>query len=555
MRHLLGILVVLAVLGAVVPGCGGGRERAYDGRLAAADSLLRDEPDSALAIITALPTDSLATEHDRAYRDLLLTQARYRAYVTATSDSDINRAVAYFAACRPIDREKLTRAYIYKGAVEEEMGNVDSAMIYYITAESTADEMDYKNLGQINTRIGSLFRTHYADKLTCYKRYNKALGYYRLTNNKRLQYNCLYNMAGCLGVAGVKQAVNHIEKARRIALELNDSAKIYDCLELLCRLQSRQDSTRSDAMRTARICLRDYKTYVNSDLMLDLADIYIKNNQIDSAKYYISFVNEYFDSAKSDQLKVTKFAILSDIAAKEGDVYKSKYYSDISNYIADSIDNNKQKYQIQQIENQNTQSQNQESKKKIINLQYWVVILVALLFLLLALWPGIYFLKLIRLRSAIKEIEKMRIEMVDKHVELTDKIGEKNSVIDLFVRNMVSFMQTAIESAEHDSPSVMRKKVKNCIISVETDVFWDELRTYLDNHYNNVITKIAQNPKITSQDLKFIELSCCGFNYVEIAIALEYSPNYISNKRKSIAKKMGIKLPLQDYLDRLMTNR
>ena len=87
---------------------------------------------------------------------------------------------------------------------------------------------------------------------------------------------------------------------------------------------------------------------------------------------------------------------------------------------------------------------------------------------------------------------------------------------------------------------------------METDTFWNELRTYLDHHYDNIITKIAVNPKITSQDLKFIELACSGFNYIEIAIALDYSPNYISNKRKLIAKKMGIKIPLQDHLNNLM---
>ncbi|MBR5725100.1 MAG: hypothetical protein IKX56_00010, partial [Muribaculaceae bacterium] len=70
------ILGLLIVLGAVVPGCGGAQR--YDGRLTAADSLLRSEPDSALAMIEAMSRDSLPDEGDRAYRDLLLTQARYR---------------------------------------------------------------------------------------------------------------------------------------------------------------------------------------------------------------------------------------------------------------------------------------------------------------------------------------------------------------------------------------------------------------------------------------------------------------------------------------------
>ena len=131
MRHLLSVISAVVVLAAVVAGCGDAHR--YDARLAAADSLMRTDPDSALAIVGAVDRDSLADEGDRAYRDLLLTQARYRCYVTATSDSDINRALAYYRS-HSGEREKLTRAYIYKGAVMEELGHPDSAMHYYKTA-------------------------------------------------------------------------------------------------------------------------------------------------------------------------------------------------------------------------------------------------------------------------------------------------------------------------------------------------------------------------------------------------------------------------------------
>ena len=58
------------VLVAVVTGCGGMHR--YDARLAAADSLMHDVPDSALALVQAVDPASLTREGDRAYRDLLL---------------------------------------------------------------------------------------------------------------------------------------------------------------------------------------------------------------------------------------------------------------------------------------------------------------------------------------------------------------------------------------------------------------------------------------------------------------------------------------------------
>ena len=68
----------------------------YDQRLVQADSLMQPDPDSALAIVEAVNRDSLADEGDRAYRDLLLTQARYRCHITTINDSDINRALNHY---------------------------------------------------------------------------------------------------------------------------------------------------------------------------------------------------------------------------------------------------------------------------------------------------------------------------------------------------------------------------------------------------------------------------------------------------------------------------
>ena len=93
MKHLLTVILSILALGATVSGCGGSHR--YDSRLTAADSLMRSNSDSALAIVEGIARDSLTREGDRAYRDLLHTQARYRCYVTATSDSDINRALAW----------------------------------------------------------------------------------------------------------------------------------------------------------------------------------------------------------------------------------------------------------------------------------------------------------------------------------------------------------------------------------------------------------------------------------------------------------------------------
>ena len=56
-RWPLVIVLTLLVLGMVIPSCGGSHR--YDSRLARADSLMNDVPDSALAIVKGVTLDSL----------------------------------------------------------------------------------------------------------------------------------------------------------------------------------------------------------------------------------------------------------------------------------------------------------------------------------------------------------------------------------------------------------------------------------------------------------------------------------------------------------------
>ena len=537
------ILALIVVLVAVVTGCGAHR---YDGRLVAADSLMRNDPDSALALLEALPTASLTTEGDRAYHGLLISQARYKAYVVATSDSDINRALSYYRA-HSGEREKLTRAYIYKGAVMEELGHPDSAMYYYKSAEATADEKDYVNLGQIKTRIADLYRLQYADIQICYDKYKEALFYHKLTNNKHLQIDCLFSMAGCSGITGLDNSIDLLYQASNLAKQENDSLYFYMCQELLCRQLAMKDSSMLEAKVIAMRCLDDYSSFINNDLLLDLADIYANENANDSSLYYLRLVNEKASDGHLRQILVRKYKTLSIIAMNFGDSLRSHIYLDSCNQLMSSIETNKQKYRIQNIENIHNKQIKETNRQTIRSMKWLVWGLIGSLFLLAIAFGFYFYHKHHYIKSIIKELNESTD--VNSHEHMLQQISTKESIIYQFVQNLTLFMQTSIDASEKDSPSVIRRRINELIGQVTTNEFWNALQNYVDCQYNNIITKIAQNPKITEVDLRFIGLCCLGFNYIEMAITLGVSPNYISTKRKALAKKLGIKIPLQEYLE------
>ena len=547
MNRLVAVIVLAFVLMALVTGCGGMRR--YDARLVAADSLMHDVPDSALALILAVNPASLTREGDRAYRDLLLTQARYRCYITATSDTDINRALDYYLRHKG-EREKLTRAYIYKGAVMEELGHPDSAMLYYKHAEATAAPNDYFNLGQINTRIGSLYRLYYADKQTCFDKYQKALQCYRQTEDKHLQMDCLFYMGGCLGVTGTGNSELYLSQAIQLAEDLNDSSYYFKCQEMRCRQLAQKDSTLHQAKQIALHCLRDYPKYINNDLLLDLASIYAKECNKDSAKFFLEHINEALGLDHIGQIQTRKYLILSKIANLEGKELISSYYDKLAHQVADSISNNQQKYHIQQIENTKNVISIESNEHTIDGLKWLVNSLIVTSIAIIIAFLVYHYRKERYIKSIMEELQHTH---VDNHEDMLEQIDAKDVVLQQFVKNMVAFMQTSINASEYDSPAVIRQRIKQEIGLIAADEeFWNALRLYLDKNYNNVITKIAETPTIKKKDLKFIELCCCGFNYVEISITMGYDPRYISQKRQEIAKKLKIDIPLMDHLKRIM---
>ena len=541
----------MAVAVVVVTGCGGTHR--YDGRLVAADSLMQPAPDSALAALTAI--DTLAGESDRAYRDLLVTQARYKCYadITASDDNAITRAMGYYRA-HSSECEKLTRAFLYKGAVMEELGHVDSAMFYYKTAEATAAPKDYPNLGQINTRIARLFRDYYADPQICYDKYEQALTCYKRIGNKRLQFNCLVNMGGCSGITRIGNPEKLLAQATQLAIELNDSSKIYKSQELLCRQLAFEGGSIVRAKQVALHCLNNFRSYVNNDLLLDLADIYAYSHCPDSARYFIELVDEHAKVSNSEQIKARKYLILSKITRLEGDSVLSAHYNMLSYQISDSALNNEQKYRIQQIENDQNLTQVEQRRQTIHRQQNWIMGIILTAVIVLAAWGCFYYRKMRYINSIIQELRCADInrheELLEQVISCNNEVDSQNDAISQFIGKIVSFMQTTIDSSNHDSPTVIRKRVREEIGNVTAnEEFWKALRTHVNNTHDDLITRLAQNPKITEQDLRFIELSCCGFNYVEIAIIMGYRTNYISQKRKTIATKLHIKMPLQEYLD------
>ncbi len=548
MRFQAFLILIAAIF--VVTGCGG-RAR-YDGRLVQADSLMWSTPDSALAVLSAL--DTLRGAADSAYRDLLFTQARYKTYqpITARDDSTITRAMNWYRR-HDGEREKLTRATLYKGAVMEELDHIDSAMIYYKTAEAAAAPGDYTNLGQINTRIADLFRLNDCSEQICFDKYKTAFKYHQLTGNKMMQLMNLCRMYMMNAIVKRYDKDKLFEQALSLANELgNDEMKFY-ILELKCRSLMKVDSSLPEAKQIAQYCMKEGSEYIGNDLLLDFAYIYAKGYDTDSARRFISLVdvaaNEFVDQAR---VSARKNDILCMIAQLEGLESVSARHIAQSGRLSDSIMNNADRFGIEKIESGFNDSRRQEDLSKINDLN-WTLILLSLGAAAVIVAMAVTFvIRFIRVR---KQIKALRCANSHEHDRILSQLDDQSSITGRLLANMIILIKSLADNQSHVSATRVADQIKETIVDVANDDFWTELRTYLDKNYSGLMTDLEREYHLNEKEMKFIELVCCGFSAAEMAIILDYSPKYVFTKRKRIALKMGLSTTLQDYLNNLKSGR
>jgi tetratricopeptide (TPR) repeat protein len=179
---------------------------------------MNDHPDSAYAILQKASNQD--NKRDRAYYALLFSEAQYKVYIDAKSDSLINVAVDYFSDNK--DREKNTRAMIYKGAIMNILGKDEEAMKWYKRAESNAAKDDYYNLGYSKMRIGKLYQGQFALDSSAIVKYKEALHYFDKLNNVEYQLECMCEIGGLYRKLNDDSAYYYINK--------NPLAELTECI-------------------------------------------------------------------------------------------------------------------------------------------------------------------------------------------------------------------------------------------------------------------------------------------------------------------------------------
>ena len=566
MRKLMAMIVSILVLGALVPSCSDAHR--YDSRLSAADSLIHDHADSALKVLESLSLSDLSTDGDRAYRDLLLTQARYKAYIPASSDSDINRALDYYRA-HPKEKEKLTRANIYKGAVMEELGHPDSALFYFKTAETIADPDDYYNLGYSKMRIASLYKNQHSQDSAAIIRLKEAIYYFGALQDTNYLISCYGDLGAICGLTYPDSTEQYLVRAIQLAQQHKPSRQ-YTYISKLAGFYYFHKNDYLSAKELAMYVLRNGKDFCKESQFYTYAALaYAKLGRIDSAKLVFMMMPPPVDPVDS----MGRYDVMTEIALAEKSDTNDSFITEQSYEIATQILKSSKETELGKAEVEFNLIQ--ESKDNVIthkkNKHLMNSLIFVFLLLLLLLWI-VYRLQ-VSLANYRKEITSTKQELKSQLEMLKQQLNEKNSVnISQLVGYRMSALNELFQSirvktrdeskVKHIVPLTSLFKTMNErheILNLKlSDSFWERIKLSVDGEFNGIATFVEKNyPQLSDSDLKLFNLLCANISPQIIKWCMNYtSAVTVSNyKNRLIKKKIGIDAKFEEFIQMYMDNK
>lgn len=567
------------------------------------DSLLQqNKPEIAYESLSALNTENFS-KGDRAYYDLLLTEAQYKNYVPFASDSIINSVVNYYE--RNSDGNKYTRALILQGCVYEDLAKPEMAINCFNLAEEAAPKEALSDIAYAKLKMGDVYNlSPIGNSTIALNKFQEALSLYYKLNDKHYQMICQTEIGSIYrSIKGKEDSVEYyINKAIEIAKVEEDSFFIYSNMFLLAEFYSEVKHDDNKAKDFAVTALEFCPDPSFPESYYVLATSYARLHQIDSAEIVLK--NAPKKSTSLDSLHY--FQTLYEIErSKNNPQLALQNYLKVDT-ISDSILvaglNDKllaveKKYDKKEQELKNEQLSSRLNYS-MFGLSIIVLICVVLLLLILRYRQSIkqkeveYEMLSSDLRDSIAGLEQMqaRLKNYENKIENAQRVAlEKQQEIEetthdltrtaeecdklnqsilsmkskldasdemrkIIDRQIQAIHELVILSYEH--PGDKFRKYFNKFITVpskqiKADLsYWSSIKALTNDLYRNVLD-VAQEESgntLREDELNYLALFCCGYSRTAIMICLQYTNiRTVYNKRKQIAAKLGVK-SLEDYV-------
>ena len=538
-----------------------------DNQLVAVDSLLaQNHGEEALSILLVLDPTSF-NHNDKAYYDLLITQAHHAYHITAVEDNTINEAVKYYKTHN--DKEKYARALLYQGNVNKELGHLDKAIASLRQAEDAAGSDDLKNRAMAKMMMGELYQSQVIGAKTLgASKYREALSLFNTLGDKHHEIICLSELGGLYRINKEKQdsALHYINAA--IDLAKNENEPEFVVANLFSRAEYRAAcgdyrGAKDDAVEA--INWSD-EMRIHPRIHYTAASAYLHMGRLDSARYYLQHAPSMVTVADS----IMHYQLLAELARRDHQMDDAIGYLNKTHNLADSVAMSgmndrllevEKKYDTQQAALENALLSSR-LRGTLLGLTLLALVAGALAFLVwryrnrLKIQQTEYELQKADLDQSMTSLQQMQA-LLDERETSKNQSSELKAIVDSQIQVVHQLLQW---SYEYNETTFAKRFNKLMTMRGPDEVgasYWDNLQSLANELYGNVLVKAqeAAGGTLRDDEINLIALQCHGFSRTVIMICMRYrNLRTVSNKKIQIAHKLGV-ATLDEFLQPFLHKR
>ena len=511
-----------------------------------AGQLMETHLDSALCLLETIDTRRLTSEENAGYA-LLYTQALDKNHKVIQNDSLIRIAVDYYSDQR--NMLKLAEAKYYWGCYYMYKEQKEEAVKVFLDAEKIALPLEAHNLlGLISYRIAILRENQFSIKQAQESFSNSAYHFHKANNLKNESITLLRKGNIFRYTKQYDSCIYYLNKALWMAQTRNDTSLLALTHNYKGNVYIAQGYIQS-AKREALEALRLLKEKVSSDYYILLGDVYLQENKLDSAEYYIK---KCLGKIQKEESTPGVYARLQKIKEIKKEFAKALVYAKKVNVLIDSTHKEfkkksvlefEQKYYYEQLKGEAAVLKAKEAWLGVI-----IISLITLILIIIALYQYI-------VDRRKEELMKYRLRLKTFEHKLTAQkynlllLNERDQKLKEIVQRRIEITKKIIVATTlNGRQEVDYKRILTDLLALEK---WEEFCEGINILYNGFVEELKKNYSIlTDTDLKLCCLTCAGFTTKEIASFMQVMDCTINNRRYEIMKKIqdNRKLKFKDFI-------
>ena len=517
-------------------------------KLSAIDSLMWQQPDSALAVMLEFSASSEAdslSEFEGHYCQVLIAELLFKNDYAQSNRTEVLKAVDYFDS---IDNAFLAaRAHYSKGVGYYERDSLIEACTEYLNTlrimESHFGENELvgkkaRFMALTYNRLLDLFKSQLMPEPAIYCARQSLIYTQIAPTSLNAKAIILYQIGLQHDILReTDSAVFYYETALN-ALHNRKTTVYRDIISSWALFQH----NRCNHTQIALDSLKSMAAQAESEIeritrYSTIGDIYHDAEQLDSAKFYKELVFEFAEDAISQKLAAK---VLHDIAISEGDTLKANQYAQfLIEDVAAAAENQKQISKLNDLF-QNYLQEKQEAaslreRKKAVRTALavvlpFVVVLAAVVVILMR--------RRNKIRMAIQQAEAQR-----RLSEVSQRLSEASQRRDEAEREL----QTKVEQAAQHTREILQQRVTDIYQSNGKDRLQRILEAVDDTYPQTVARLKSEYPELSETERNILLLNFFHFRIKEEADLLGLSENTVGKYRSNLGKTLG-KDPISDWV-------